>query len=38
MTEMFLSGVLALLLAAAVVTGVVGLRSLRAFVRNLWPH
>ncbi len=35
---MFLSGLLVLVLAAAVVAAVLGLRSLRAFVRALWPH
>jgi hypothetical protein len=35
---MFFSGLLVLLLAAVVVAGVFGLRSLRAFVRALWPH
>ncbi len=39
MPQMFLSGLLVLLLVAvAVVAGVFGLRSLRAFVRALWPH
>jgi len=38
MPPMFLSGLLVLLLAAVVVAGVFGLRSLRALVRNLWPH
>ena len=39
MPPMFLSGLLAVLvMAAAVVAVVIGLRSLRAFVRALWPH
>ncbi len=38
MPDMFLSGLLVLLLAAVVVAGILGLRSLRAFVRALWPH
>jgi len=38
MPLMVLSGLLVLLLAVLVVAGVFGLRSLRAFVRALWPH
>lgn len=38
MPGMYLSGLIVLLLVALVVAGGFALRSLRTFVRNLWPH
>jgi hypothetical protein len=38
MCDMLLSSLVVVLVVAAVVACIAGMRSLRAFVRALWPH
>jgi hypothetical protein len=38
LVEMMLAGAIAGVLIVAVLVGIAGVRSLRTFVRSLWPH